>query len=134
MEERDKLLEAARMIYDNCVKHAVGKPCIFADGGTCKGTENCSIGNEIKLPYDWRITKPCRWTEKDYNLAKALVSFGVNQVCKLMYENYVVHGGKSGILSCLNGLPDGVFLNLEPDETIKLQDIIAEYEKCNGSN
>lgn len=131
MEERDKLLEAARMIYDNCVKHAVCKPCIFADGGMCKGTENCSIGNEIKLPYDWRIPKPCRWTGRDYNLAKALDDFGVDVVEKCRNDGCVRFGYNRNSNE-KDRLPVDSFSSLKDGELVELIDIIAEYEKCNG--
>lgn len=130
MEEKDKLIEAARIIQEHCKHTEMGGLCTLAYRGVCDGVNNCRIscvGGPIPGE-DWEIQKTCRWTQADDNMAKALVSVGFTFVKHV--KNYNGVFAMDGIgLECR--IPVGIFRSVKSDETVQLSDIIAEYEKCN---
>lgn len=133
MEERDKLIEAARTIQEHCKHTEMGGLCTLAYGGVCDGVYSCRISCEGgPVPgEDWEIQKPCRWTDRDYNLAKAMNEFGVDHVERFANSRYV-RFGYNGNSNQKDRLPVDSFSSLKDGELVELIDIIAEYEKCNG--
>lgn len=133
MEERDKLIEAARTIQEHCKHTEKGGLCALSYRGVCDGVCNCRISCEGgPVPgEDWEIQKPCRWTGRDYNLAKALDDFGVDVVEKCRNDG-CVRFGYNGNSNEKDRLPVDSFSSLKDGELVELIDIIAEYEKCNG--
>lgn len=126
MADNEKLLEAARMIREHCKHTEMGAPCPFAFGGVCDCAESCGISNGECVPdEDWHIPKPCRWTENDALMAKALISVGYTSVCLLEHYSSVLASDGSGLDW---RIPSGLFSGVKTGETINLSDIIAEYE------
>lgn len=127
MTDNEKLLvEAARMIQEHCKNVECGGKCPFAQGGVCCETSYCRIAPREFIPgEDWNLPEPCRWTENDAVMAKALIAAG-----------YVAARGDETVqvvfVSQENGdiwpAPKSVFSGIKPGETVNLSDIITEYE------
>lgn len=129
MADNEKLLEAARMIQEHCKHTERGKPCALAHGETCDGVNNCGVGKQFPggcIPCeDWNIPKPCRWTENDLIMAKALIVSGFDRVAKKEGQDVIfalMENGDAWIV------PPMLFKSLNASETVNLSDIIAEYE------
>lgn len=125
MADNEKLLEAARMIQEHCKHTEEGGLCPFAYGEVCDGVDNCRIsfcGGPVPGE-EWDIPKPCRWTDSDVNMAKALQTVGFVSVFKAAYSCAI-------LANCKNGgdwqVPAGLFANLNKGETVQISDIIAE--------
>ena len=128
MVENEKLLEAARMIQEHCEQSKKGSACPLAYKGVCKGYIHCSVkghGDDDTLPCDWILPKPCRWTENDVLMAKALIGLGYEKVEKMRC-------GGQPIARLTNDaawfLDEAVFQSINAGETVNLYDIITEYE------
>lgn len=128
MTENDKkLIEAAKFLQEHCKESCPGKPCLFSSivKNRCAGTDYCMMED---APRNWNIPEPSRWTDADIALAKALMAFGATKITRLLYEDSVVYDGKSGVFSCNNCVPYDAFEELNQDETVYLEDIVAEGE------
>ena len=126
MKENKKLLEAAWMIKEYCEHIDIGGECLFSKVKVCNGDVNCGFVNRIySLPCNgWAVPKPCRWCKEDYELAKVLKAFGMQEIKKIgddvycgVYKNFMEY------------LPNFSFCGLEEEEVISLSEIIEEYEK-----
>lgn len=108
------------MFCDKRIKLNGNCNCPFADGVLC------NIGDVI--PHEYKI--PCRWTEDDYNLAKILSRNGADTIKKSGGATTWIKGS---LLNPLDSgmLPMGVFEALNNNDSIRLHDIITEYEEDN---
>lgn len=129
-EEDKRLIEAANTIKEHCENSKLKDHCPFAKRNKeCDGDINCFLVSQYSgIPKDWKIPKVSRWTDADVALAKALIAFGVTKITRLLYEDSVVYDGKSGVFSCNNCVPYDAFEELNQDETVYLEDIVAEGE------
>lgn len=115
-------MEAARNLKKWCDSqcNTCGEcDCPFADG------VGCALGDVV--PKDFKV--PCRWTEDDYNLARILRRNGADTIKR---TGITVIWIKGGLLKLLGSgeLPEGVFEALNNNDSIRLDDIITEYEQC----
>lgn len=92
--------------------------CPFAYGTACLLRDG--------LPKDFKLT--CRWTEDDYNLARILRRNGADTIKR---SGITVVWIKGGLLKLLGSgeLPEGVFEALKNNDSIRLDDVIIEYEQ-----
>lgn len=76
-EEKKKLIEAAKVLQENCTE-TIGpckkKECLFH---TRKNPMGCSL---YSMPAYYTIPKLPRWTPEDVALAKEFKAFGVKDV------------------------------------------------------
>ena len=121
MDDNKKLFEAALLLKESCEKKR-GFPfqecdCLFYKNG-------CLL---IEHPKYWKITEPCKWTENDYNLAKALKGFGAVTIFRTLGDN-IVWLDETGIYKSENTLPQKSFSSIKLDEVYSLEQIIKEYD------
>lgn len=133
MADNEKLLEAARMIQEHCEHTEMGTPCPLAFNGVCDGTGNCGVCERHAngfIPSDWKIPKPCRWTEADALLAKALILAGYTSARFLdgCYDG-VFASGRDMVET---RVPRGLLCGADSYKGVKLADIIAEYSEVTG--
>lgn len=116
MDEK-KVIEAAQILKDFCVNE-MERACFTKHCPFCAG-EVCMFGE----PASWHIPKLRRWTDADIALAKALNAFGAQ---------YIGGRGSVKFAYCIDGgcyaMPTGAFANLNANEEIAIDEIIAEGE------
>ena len=123
MTDKEKLLEAARLLQEHCD----GRPCpgcALRVAGKCFAKEE---DGHYTSPKWWRIPEPRRWTDADIALAKALKAFGVTRVAAVNHRGTKPVWMLGENANCY--LPDGAFASLKPGECVSVDDIIAEGEQ-----
>lgn len=129
MADNEKLLEAARMIKEHCEAVKSHGECEFSTTGMCLGAINCRMCGHANVPALWRIPKPCRWTENDMIMAKALIAAGFDRAARNeSLETVFALKADDSVWTT----PSGLFKSINASETVKLSDIIAEYSEVTG--
>lgn len=122
MITKDEAINAAETLKEWCG----GKPCNNCPFGIKEdeGEYGCyfALGG---FPARWKIPKPCRWTDTDVELAKALKKAGADKVLLLHICEYVIWES-SNQRGCV---PKGSFEALSPGESVTLDTIIQEAKE-----
>lgn len=126
-DEDKKLIEAAWLIKKNCMNTNTYKKCPFSKTGICKLEDCYFFKMKSKIPGDWKIEEPRRWTDADVALAKALMAFGSTRIYKNEIDDVAIYE-KNGIFPCDSYVPEGAFRSLKHGETVMLKDIVSEGE------
>lgn len=115
MITENEAFKAAEMLKEWCGGLQC-KCCPFTRNGSSMG---CIF--RASVPTNWKIPKPCRWTDDDIQLAKILKKLGVY---KISYSNI---GGPWWNTDDTGGtVPIGAFADLKPGETVPIDAIINE--------
>ena len=120
MPTQEELVQAAEMLRDNCRNN----------GASCQGCLfdvpdiSCPL-SEWKSPDRWELPKPRRWTDADIALAKALKDIGGRELYRDLRKNLRFKYADEKFHSDVSfNIP--AFRSLKPDETISLDEILAE--------
>ena len=120
MVTKDEAIKAAEMLKEWC-DGLPCKCCPFTRNGSSMGC----IFRASEVPINWKIPKPCRWTDTDVELAKALKKAGCIEVHRPKYNPIVLWrtGDYQG------DLPIMAFQYLDPGESVTLDTIIQEAKE-----
>ena len=120
MPTQEELVQAAEMLRDNCRNNEAScHGCLFDSPDI-----NCPLSNG-KLPDEWKLPNPRRWTDADIALAKALKDIGGRELYRDLRKNLRFKYAKENFNSDVSfDIP--AFRSLKPDETISLDEIIGE--------
>lgn len=116
MVTRDEAIKAAETLKKWCEGRSCNK-CVFE-------TYECAF-RMGRTPSNWDIPKPCRWTDTDVELAKALKKAGADKVLRIRISGYVVWES-SDQRGCV---PKGSFEALSSDESVDFDTIIQEAKE-----
>lgn len=116
MVTRDEAIKAAETLKEWCEGRSCNK-CVFE-------TYECALMMG-RNPSNWDIPKPCRWTDTDVELAKALKKAGADKVLRIRISEYVVWES-SDQRGCV---PKGSFEALSSGESVDLDTIIQEAKE-----
>lgn len=119
MVTKDEAIKAAEMLKEWCEGHLC-KACPFGERMDV-GEYKCYFASGC-VPFGWNIPKPCRWTDTDVELAKALKKAGADKVLRIRISEYVVWES-SDQRGCV---PKGSFEALSSGESVDLDTIIQE--------
>lgn len=130
MTESEKLYDAAKLLKENCdeyewnperlvcVRKCNGERCLFSDSNG----NGCPIGG--KLPFDWSIKKPRRFTDEEVALAKAFKIIGAVEIRGCIEGTLVISENDT----CLAALPLNVFKGISTI-TLPIDEIIKDGEE-----
>lgn len=119
-EEKKKLIEAAKVIQEHCIKRSK-TAC-----GDCPFLDDCGCSLNANYPTYWSVPTITRWTPEDVSLAKALKGFGAESIKR--NPNIGIYWIKENPYEA-GYLPNNSFTNLGYDEKISIDTIIKETEK-----
>ena len=116
MSEMQEVSKAVEVLKQYCVSRTCGD-CVFGSifGPLC----TLSTLNGIS-PANWDIPKPCRWTQADLQLAKALKAARVIKIHREYKTDgciWITHNGTGA-------LPKSAFTGLDRGETVNIDTII----------
>lgn len=122
MVTKNEAIKAAETLKEWCEGHLC-KACPFGKRMDV-GEYKCYFASEC-VPLRWNIPKPCRWTDTDVELAKALKKVGCIEVHRPKYNPIVLWrtGDYQGDLPIL------AFQYLDPGESVALDTIIQEAKE-----
>lgn len=120
MVTKNEAIKAAEMLKEWC-DGLPCKCCPFTRNGSSMGC----IFRASEVPINWKIPKPCRWTDIDVELAKVLKKAGSIKVFRARTEDRVLWESNNQ----LGFLPGGSFNALSAGESVDLDTIIQEAKE-----
>lgn len=125
MVTKDEAIKAAETLKEWC-NSLPCKLCPFTKNGNSMGC----IFRTPDIPIDWKFQKPCRWTDTDVELAKALKAAGAQVI--VLTNTGVEWRSKSpaGTIRCGGKVPPFAFTCVTfADGEIPLDTIIQEAKE-----
>ena len=138
MSKAEEMIQAAKMLKENCKKAIVkNETCFLENGQECpfnyKNSIDCRLVQD-REPCNWELPTPRRFTDTDILWAKASKEAGATVIkreaclacdCGVAFAHTDIEKTSAGTVA----FPTSAFKSIVPGETVPIDEILKEDEQ-----